>query len=40
MTFLGVGSLFAMGPAMYGYYRGGMMKWKEWAVLGSVAFGS
>ena len=36
VTLLGVGSLFAMGPRTYAYYRGGMMRFKEWACLGAV----
>ena len=38
MCLLGVGSLFAMGPRQYSYFRLGMMNFREWACLGSVAF--
>ena len=35
---LGVGSLFAMNPRLYTYFRGGSMKFREWLTLGGVGF--
>jgi len=33
---MGVGSIFAMSPRAYSYFRGGSMKYKEWMCLAAV----